>query len=1355
MKKNLPIFTAGAITLVILLASFFQATGQTVLFTENWETASIGQTPPAGWGIDLVSGNNYTHFLQTGTSPNCYPFNGNRMVEFKSYNALFGVSNRLKQVTPVSTTGYNYVALDFEWFTSSSYFGVNDNVAVQWSTNGTTWSTAATIVRYSSSNLWEYKAVPLPAGAANQPALYIAFLFTSAFGDNCHLDLVHINGYLTAPAPPAATTSAPLYIASQSAYLAGTVNASGNTTNASFQYGTTTAYGSFVPTGNITGTTPVNISGYLGSLLPGHTYHYRTVGTNVGGTTYGSDITFSTPDTLPAVFTRYATNVGPTTATVNGIVYPMGSTTTITFNYGLTPSYGTTVSATPATISGDSLTTLAHAVLTGLLPNTTYHYRITGVNSSGTSHGLDSIFTTTSNMPPTVITTHASLIGTNSATLNGSVNPGGNQTTVTFQYGLTTAYGTTVTFGTIGGNSLTGVGKTVTGLTQGTLYHYRCVGTNANGTTYGNDTVFTTTTLYPPTVTTNPPAFVGSRCAQLSGTFNANGELTTTRFEYDLTTAYGMSVTAANVSGNTPVVREAGIYYLHPGHLYHYRAVGHNVGGTTYGNDVTFTTADTLPDVYTYHATNVGLTSATMNSRVLPNGATTAVSFDWGLTSAYGSTVAGNPSSVPGDSIVAWPFATLTGLTPNTSYHFRVVGTNANGTSYGTDTVFTTTGTLAPTVITNQATSISNHGAWLNAHVNANGTPTNVAFEYGLTIAYGSTINSSTVSGNNFVSVSEPVNGLAPATLYHYRAIGTNANGTTYGNDTTFTTLAGPMPPTVISLSCNYVTASNAVLRGEVNPNGELTTVFFQYGLTSSYGLTANYGTISGNYMHQVDRQVFDLTPSTTYHYRVVGTNAGGTSYGNDITFTTSDSTTCDAQYNFHADSLNPHTIHFTDLSLGNIVFWEWNFGDGSPVSHEQNPTHTYLGSALSHMVCLTVHSVNGTCYDSTCNTVTINPNTNCQAYFSYSPGTAPNHVYQFNDLSTGPPVSWLWNFGDPGSGVQNTSTSQNPVHQFSSQGTYNVCLIIETVNGCISDYCKTVVVQDSVVPRHIFGQVFANGVPIQTGVVNLFSVDTIAPYQPYTDISSIDSSGTYNFYEVPEGDYYINAIPVGVPGYVPTFYGDVLFWEDATIVHLGTPVNPYDIHLSVASAFTPGNGTINGQINTSGLKTTFVDKIHMLIFNMLGQTLAYDVVDQDGKFTFTGLPFGVYLLKAEMAGITSKPFKVILSPDNPSPTVVLTFSGNTIFGIGDDAGSVSSWVVFPNPFTDQVAVSLDLTAGMEIVAEIHDISGRTLVSKSFNLNPGKNKLSLPGSSLAPGIYTLRIYSKNGLNITSKLIKTN
>ena len=157
----------------------------------------------------------------------------------------------------------------------------------------------------------------------------------------------------------------------------------------------------------------------------------------------------------------------------------------------------------------------------------------------------------------------------------------------------------------------------------------------------------------------------------------------------------------------------------------------------------------------------------------------------------------------------------------------------------------------------------------------------------------------------------------------------------------------------------------------------------------------------------------------------------------------------------------------------------------------------------------------------------------------------------------------------------------------------------------------------------------------------------------------------------------------------------------------------------------------------------------------MLGQTLAYDVVDQDGKFTFTGLPFGVYLLKAEMAGITSKPFKVILSPDNPSPTVVLTFSGNTIFGIGDDAGSVSSWVVFPNPFTDQVAVSLDLTAGMEIVAEIHDISGRTLVSKSFNLNPGKNKLSLPGSSLAPGIYTLRIYSKNGLNITSKLIKTN
>jgi hypothetical protein len=95
---------------------------------------------------------------------------------------------------------------------------------------------------------------------------------------------------------------------------------------------------------------------------------------------------------------------------------------------------------------------------------------------------------------PTATTNAASSLATTGATLNGTVNPQSGSTTVTFQYGLTTGYGTTVTAtqSPVTGNSGTAVSKAITGLVTGTLYHYRVVATNAGGTTNGSDQTFTT-----------------------------------------------------------------------------------------------------------------------------------------------------------------------------------------------------------------------------------------------------------------------------------------------------------------------------------------------------------------------------------------------------------------------------------------------------------------------------------------------------------------------------------------------------------------------------------------------------------------------------------------------------------------------------------------------------------------------------------------------------------------------------------------------------------------------------------------------------------------------------------------------
>jgi hypothetical protein len=771
---------------------------------------------------------------------------------------------------------------------------------------------------------------------------------------------------------------------------------------------------------------------------------------------------------------------------------------------------------------------------------------------------------------------------------------------------------------------------------------------------------------FPPSVTTLAPLLVGSNIAYPAGLVNANGDSTSASFQYGLTTAYGSSVPAGTITGTSPINITGYISQLIPGHLYHCRAVGTNTGGTTYGNDVPFTTPDTLAGVFTNGASNIGQSTATIHGMVYPNGSTTTISFDYGLTGSYGSTITAIPPFISGDSLYMWAYAVLNGLLPGTTYHYRITGVNSSGPSYGYDSIFTTVSDLVPIVITNPATSITAAGATLNGQINPNGAPTNVTFQYGLTTNYNHTVFFGTVTGNNFVLASVPVTGLSPSTQYHFRAVAVNGYGTTYGNDTVFTTSPEVVaPPTVITAGPYFVIATNAGFKGYVNPNGHPTTVSFQYGLTTAYGSTVNSGTFSGNNMQTVYDQAFSLTPATLYHYRMVGTNAGGTAYGNDTTFTTTDST--------------------------------W-----------------------------------------------------CHAIMSYAP--AGSLTMQFHDASTGGAHDQRWHFGD------GTSTwDPDPVHTYQTAGDYQVFLRIYGTNPpyCSDSITQWIHVGDTTSPHHhIYGQVFAEGIPIETGVVNLFSVDTIAPYQPYLDISTVDSTGTYNFNNVPAGDYYVNAIPVGVPGYLPTFYGDVLFWEDASIIHLGVPDNPYDINLVGAGSMNPGNGSIGGQLNTSGLKSTFIDKVTMLLMNANGKPISYDCPDSGGSFSFASLAYGTYYLKAEMAGIASELIKVVISLENPDQVVTLTFTGHSISGTKDILPGINSWVVYPNPVTDHVLIGMEMKQEMQVVAQIYNLAGQLMSAKAVVLHVGNNTISLSTATLPAGLYTLRVSSEEGVSVHSKLVKT-
>ena len=148
---------------------------------------------------------------------------------------------------------------------------------------------------------------------------------------------------------------------------------------------------------------------------------------------------------------------------------------------------------------------------------------------------------------PTAITGSVSAVGGTSATLNGSVNPGGTATDWWFEYGTSASYGSkSATTAAGSGSANVAVSSTPTGLAPGTTYHYRLVAKNSFGTANGGDGLFTTASL--PVVVTAAATGVGPTTATLGGSVNPNGQPTTWYVEYGLSTAYGTKSPAAEWS---------------------------------------------------------------------------------------------------------------------------------------------------------------------------------------------------------------------------------------------------------------------------------------------------------------------------------------------------------------------------------------------------------------------------------------------------------------------------------------------------------------------------------------------------------------------------------------------------------------------------------------------------------------------------------------------------------------------------------------------------------------------------------------------------------------------------------------
>lgn len=239
---------------------------------------------------------------------------------------------------------------------------------------------------------------------------------------------------------------------------------------------------------------------------------------------------------------------------------------------------------------------LESAEATGLTPGAHYLYRLLAKAGAWESGQAGAEIEVPASGAPVATTGQASEIAPTSATVSGSVNPKGKETTCKFEYGPTLPSGKFENCSTAPGKGETAVpvSAKLSGLSGGTAYKFKLIAESAGGKGEGLPPASFTTAkeiIAPSAVAVTPPS-ISQTTATLAGEVNPNGAETTCKFEYGTTASYGQSATCpAALSGSTTQRVMAAITGLAAGTSYHFRVTATNAKGTTQSADLTFKTA--------------------------------------------------------------------------------------------------------------------------------------------------------------------------------------------------------------------------------------------------------------------------------------------------------------------------------------------------------------------------------------------------------------------------------------------------------------------------------------------------------------------------------------------------------------------------------------------------------------------------------------------------------------------------------------------------------------------------------------------------------------------------------------------
>ena len=536
------------------------------------------------------------------------------------------------------------------------------------------------------------------------------------------------------------------------------------------------------------------------------------------------------------------------------------STPSVSISGNTSISYG---SSTTLTASGASSYTWSNGSTGSSItvsPTSTTTYTVTGTNSCGGT-GTASVTVTVNCFAPTLTTNNVTNISTTSATCGGNVTSDGGATVTARGVCWSTSQNPTVNNShTTNGSGTGSFTSSITSLTPNTTYYVRAYATNSAGTSYGTQKSFTTScNVVDVSITgTTTISYGGNTTLTASG---AN--------------SYSWSTGSSNAS-----------IMVSPTATTTYTVTGTNGYGCTGTASVAVTVNYLVPTVTTSNVTNIDATSATCGGNVTATGGANVTARGVCWSTSQNPTVSGNHTT-NGSGTGSFT-SSITGLTPNTTYYVRAYATNSAGTSYGTQKSFTTSCNVVDVSITGTTT------------ISYGGTTT-------LTASGANSYSWSTGSSNASITVS-------PTATTTYTVTGTNGYGCTGTASVTVT--VNYNTPTVTTSNVANIAQTTATCGGNVTSDGGATVTARGVCWSTSQNPTiSDSHTTNGSGTGSFTSSITGLTPNTTYYVRAYATNSMGTSYGNQVSFTTESQATdvslfsgLVAYYPFDDDDLTDHS---------------------------------------------------------------------------------------------------------------------------------------------------------------------------------------------------------------------------------------------------------------------------------------------------------------------------------------------------------------------------------------------------------------------------------------------------------------